>query len=92
MKTELNDWSSFWNFSVTYVLSQEPEENSSLSYRYGDCVVRGRIVQDFLAKTLSPSDFNSGTFVMVCGTKSFENDMTAYCRHLGFSDTQIHRF
>lgn len=22
MKTELNDWSSFWNFSVTYVLSQ----------------------------------------------------------------------
>lgn len=22
VKTELNDWSSFWNFSVTYVLSQ----------------------------------------------------------------------
>lgn len=25
MKTELNDWSSFWNFSVTYVLSQVNE-------------------------------------------------------------------
>lgn len=25
MKTELNDWSSFWNFSVTYVLSQVTE-------------------------------------------------------------------
>lgn len=25
METELNDWSSFWNFSVTYVLSQVTE-------------------------------------------------------------------
>lgn len=25
MKTELDDWSSFWNFSVTYVLSQVNE-------------------------------------------------------------------
>lgn len=91
MKTELNDWSSFWNFSLTYVLSQE-QEGKSPTYRYGDCVVRGRIGGDFLAKFLSPSDFNAGTIVMVCGTKSFENDMTTYCRNLGVPDFQIHRF
>ncbi|XP_061175045.1 NADH-cytochrome b5 reductase-like [Saccostrea echinata] len=90
MKSELNEWSSFWNFSVTYVLSQETGNGGS--YRYGDQVCEGRMDLDFLTKNVSPSDINSGTFVLVCGTKSFDNDMIEHCKLLSFKETQIHRF
>nr|XP_022315131.1 NADH-cytochrome b5 reductase-like [Crassostrea virginica]XP_022315132.1 NADH-cytochrome b5 reductase-like [Crassostrea virginica]XP_022315133.1 NADH-cytochrome b5 reductase-like [Crassostrea virginica] len=91
MKSELNEWSSFWNFSATFVLSQEPEAGYR-HYRYGDQVDWGRMNQEFISKALLPSDINPATFLLVCGTKSFENDMIEICRKLGLCDTQIHRF
>lgn len=70
---------------------QEPEAGYQ-HYRYGDQVDWGRMNQDFLSKALLPSDINPATFLLVCGTKSFENDMIEICRKLGLCDTQIHRF
>ncbi|XP_048760486.2 NADH-cytochrome b5 reductase-like isoform X2 [Ostrea edulis] len=90
MKSELNEWSSFWNFSATYVLSQETSNKAS--YRYGDLVVKGRMDLEFLTKNVLPMDINPETFVLICGTKSFENDMIECCKLLNFKDTQIHRF
>ncbi|XP_046328891.2 NADH-cytochrome b5 reductase-like isoform X2 [Haliotis rufescens] len=89
MKAELDTWSSFWNFSVTYALSQETDESSSC-YRYGDQVHAGRVTATLLDTELG--DRKENLLVLICGTKTFEADMIDHLNTLGLSEDKYFRF
>ncbi|XP_071118719.1 NADH-cytochrome b5 reductase-like [Haliotis cracherodii] len=89
MKAELDAWSSFWNFSVTYALSQETDESSSC-YRYGDQVHAGRVTATLLDTELG--DRKENLLVLICGTKTFEADMIEHLNTLGLSEDKYFRF
>ncbi|XP_046554367.1 NADH-cytochrome b5 reductase-like [Haliotis rubra] len=89
MKTELDAWSSFWNFSVIYALSQESDEPSRC-YRYGDQVHAGRVSDTLLDSELGNKKEN--LLVLICGTKTFEADMIDHLKTLGLSEDKFFRF
>ena len=60
--------------------------------RYGDRVHYGRVNSDIVKKEIPPSD-SGQSFVMVCGTKSFVDDMTSYLTlAAGYTHDNIHVF
>ncbi|OWF43058.1 NADH-cytochrome b5 reductase-like [Mizuhopecten yessoensis] len=90
LKSCLDEWTQFWNFSVLYVLSQEPVGDSS-QYRYSDNIHLGRLDKDLLSNELQ-TPVVKGTRVLISGTKSFDKDMLKYCKILGIQDCDIHKF
>ncbi|XP_060081713.1 NADH-cytochrome b5 reductase-like [Ylistrum balloti] len=90
MKSQLDEWTEFWNFSVLYVLSQEPTRAKN-NYRYSDKVQLGRLDKDLLANELRTPVLSS-TRILISGTKSFDKDMLKYCKILGIQDCDIHKF
>ena len=92
LKNLINEFSDYWNFSVTYFLSSCNEEKLSLDKGqicYGDCVKFGRIDQSILESELRSSE--SMQF-LICGTKSFDKDMIKYLLKLNFNYEQIFKF
>ncbi|KAL5017619.1 hypothetical protein ScPMuIL_007208 [Solemya velum] len=89
MKSEINNWARFWNFSVLFALSQEDPDKPSAVYRYGDMVVHGRVTPALLSQQIQPQ----GSFlIFVCGTRSFETDIIKYAKERGIPETQIMKF
>jgi len=88
-KTELDEWSQFWNFSVAYVLSQE-SAGSSQSYRYGEIVINGYVNQELVEKELKSCPLK--TCVLVCGTPAFEAAVLNILKELNLSKDCIHKF
>jgi len=88
-KHELDEWTHFWNFSVTFILSQEPDP-APQNYRYGESVVRGHIDKDLIMSELNNCPQN--TCVLVCGTPSFEADVLRALKNLDVEKDLIHKF
>ena len=96
LKDSLNDYSGYWNFQVTYYLSQSSkdsiDEEKGLIH-YGDCLHFGKIEFSILESFLSSPDKKSNSIkVLICGTKSFEKDMIKYLLRLGFKQENVHKF
>lgn len=87
MKRELDEWSDYWNFSVSYVLSQEKDGK----YRYGDRIYKGRIDETYIQREINNKPVNKW-LVLICGTRSFNDDMIKYCTNLGFNQQHLFRF
>ncbi|CAH1244290.1 CYB5RL [Branchiostoma lanceolatum] len=88
LKDVLDNLAAFWNFSVSYYLSQEDQKN--FKPKYGDEIHHGRVDQAVLSAELPPP--GSGVLVLICGTRSFNSDMEESLKALGFSQTDIFRF
>uniref|UniRef100_A0A0B7A1U7 NADH-cytochrome b5 reductase n=1 Tax=Arion vulgaris TaxID=1028688 RepID=A0A0B7A1U7_9EUPU len=86
---EIDEWKKFWNFSCLYVLSQEPDV-PSYRYKIGDDIYRGRIKKNIIHRELDGR--TDGTFVLVCGTWSFDADVVSYLKELGVPETNVHRY
>lgn len=87
MKKELDEWSGYWNFSVYYVLSQEEDGK----YRYGDKIFKGRIDMTLIQNQIGAKSVTKGK-VLICGTRSFDENMIKHCQNIGFNDEQIFKF
>ncbi|KAK7100428.1 NADH-cytochrome b5 reductase-like [Littorina saxatilis] len=91
MKSEIAEWRQFWNFSATFLLSQEPPtETPSGQYQYGEEIVHGKINKTLLEKELGKNV--SGTRVLVCGTRSFDSDMLQILDVCNFPKDHIFKF
>ncbi|ELU11925.1 hypothetical protein CAPTEDRAFT_130673, partial [Capitella teleta] len=84
----IRDFTDYWNFSVTYFLTQDTQENSSMRQR--DKVVYSRLSRELLRREL-PENLNQ-TRVVVCGTRSFDKDMMNYLALSGFPPDCVHKF
>lgn len=87
MKKELDEWAGYWNFSVTYALSQEQGKN----YQYGDKVCERRIDETSIQQEISGKTMDK-FMILICGTRSFDEDIMKYCENLGFNQKQIFKF
>lgn len=85
--SELKEWGSYWNFNVCFCLTA-PGSVESLGY--GTKVHYGQIDESCLT---SLSNFPGGVGqVLICGSKSFNDDLTALVTKLGVQDDHIHCF
>lgn len=87
MKKELDEWAGYWNFSVTYALSQEQGKN----YQYGDKVCERRIDETSIHQEISGKTMDK-IMILICGTRSFDEDIMKCCENLGFNQKQIFKF
>lgn len=89
----LDDCKQFWNFTVTYALSnctvREVEEQKG-SLKYQDQVHYGRINLDLVKNKMPPP--SPRDHVLICGTKSFDEDMKNYLLQLGYSESMYFKF
>lgn len=90
LKSELDDWARYWNFSCTFCLSQEEESSTKVKYRYGDKILTGRISYDLVHSVIDNT--NDSFLVLICGTRSFEGDMIQYMKDLGIDKSRYHKF
>jgi cytochrome-b5 reductase len=88
MKKELDRLSEYWNFTVIYVLSQDPDANQVS--RYGDRVVHGRITATLLSREVPPACLE--TLALICGTPSFNKDVIVYLQSIGYDDSMYFKF
>lgn len=71
------------------ILFQEPSVDCQ-KYRYGDKIYRTRITEEVVQSVIDTNIQN--TFVLICGTKSFEKDMIQFLSNLGLSAQRFHKF
>ncbi|KAK2155937.1 hypothetical protein LSH36_226g01023 [Paralvinella palmiformis] len=89
-KDLLDQWSDYWNFSVVYVLSKEIEEDY-VYHRYGDEVVFGsRLTEPMVRQYIL--NYTDSVRVLICGTKSFNEDMLSYLRNMDIPGKDIYKF
>ena len=92
MKQKLDEFSSFWNLKIIYFLSREPNNNKkTFPLKYNDVVIYQRINEDIIRKELMPASPTHK--VLICGTKSFNQDMKdLLCHKLEFDDGYLKLF
>lgn len=78
LKPQLDHFRSFWNFTITYALSNSTPSHTSSdpgALGYGDTVHYGRIDAELIQREMSGILSSSNSVVLICGTKSFDKDM-----------------
>eukprot|EP00795_Rhopilema_esculentum_P004731 gene4731-21030_t len=90
MKDQLDEFRAFWNFNVTYFLTQASLEDDQSCIRYGDVILNTRIDKDFLLNILPKA--SDRTKILICGTKSFDKDMINYALNIGYQLDEIFIF
>ena len=86
MKKELDDFTSFWNFTVLYSLSRTSQSSLSScpgSIKYADKVHIGRIDRKLVEQEIPRPSAGRKVMVLICGTESFNNDMRDYISGCG---------
>ena len=93
MKKELDEFASYWNFTVLYALSKATQQSFAENpgmISYGDKVHFGRVDSDLVHREMpSPSE---GNIVLICGTKSFDKDMINHLRKAGYAKEMYFKF
>lgn len=98
LKDQLDQFKTFWNFRITYALSNSTAE-SLLSnpgrIRYGDEVYHGRIDRELVEREMSgflPDVDQTESTVLICGTKSFDKDMINILHKSGCTKNSYFKF
>lgn len=98
LKEELDHLRGFWNFTITYVLSNSSQESLSSDpgkTSYGDTVHFGRMDFEFVQKEMSSFILDTArkrSMVLICGTKSFDKDMINYLTRTGCAQYAYFKF
>lgn len=93
LKSLLDKYTAYWNFSVLYVLSKatEPEVRSDPGLvKYGDKVHYGRLDSEIVSREMPEASLEN--FVLICGTRSFDKDMINYLSRKGYTKDLYHKF
>ena len=73
---------------INFWFQDSPEEVNKIK-RYHDKVHYGRVVEEDLKRLVGSVN---NTFVLICGTKSFDKDMINFLKKIGFSDDRYYKF
>ena len=73
-----------------FACSQQDSADSGVRRRYGDDVRYQRLDEVLLKDEYGEE--HQDTFILICGTKSFDKDMVNYLRRLGVPETNYFRF
>lgn len=84
-KDMLDDFSTYWNFSVTYFVTG-PQGTRGANMKYGDKVETGRLTKDMLKQ------YASFDKLFICGTRDFDTCMIDIAKELGYDKEQMHKF
>ncbi|XP_077993773.1 NADH-cytochrome b5 reductase-like [Glandiceps talaboti] len=87
MKSTLDEFTAYWNFTVLYVISQDTDVKG---HCYGEQVHYGRLDEAMVVKETSPIKDN--TMILICGTKSFDKDMIKYITKAGYAKDSYFKF
>ena len=92
LKQQLDEFSLFWNIKIVYFLSREPDINKkTFPLIYSDLVVYQRINEEMIREELMPASPTHK--VLMCGTKSFNQDMkNILCHRLEFDADYLKLF
>ena len=74
---------------IFYSTLQE-DSSPSHSYGYDEKISRGRISSSVLQETMA--DLRDNTFILICGTRSFEQDMIENMKLLDIPPSKYHKF
>jgi cytochrome-b5 reductase len=96
MKRELDHFSSYWNFTVLYLLSRTNQASlasSPGSIKYADKVHFGRIDAKLVEREMPRPQTGSGrSIVLICGTRSFDDDMMQYLTHMEYTSDMYFKY
>ncbi len=98
MKLQLDHFRTYWNFTITYALSNTSPESVSQNpgkMAYGDRIHYGRIDAELIEKEmggfLAETNEKRST-VLICGTKSFDKDMINFLLKAGCTRNSYFKF
>ncbi|KFQ28352.1 NADH-cytochrome b5 reductase-like, partial [Merops nubicus] len=89
LKPLLQDLSRYWNIRIFYVLSQETSLEK-LPWSYQESTYAGRLDED-LVKTIINS-CRRKPFVLICGSSTFNEDMSRYLKAAGIEENSCFVF
>ena len=90
LKDQLDNFASYWNFTVLYALSGSTELSLVEDPGYGDKVHFGRIDFSLVQKEMPrPSGQN---LVLICGTKSFDKDLINHLHKMAYTEEMYFKF
>ena len=95
LKSEIDHFATYWNFTVLHSLSKTSQ--SSLTshpglIKYADKVHMGRIDKKLVEQEVPHPQNDHMTFVLVCGTDSFNNDMIKYLTEVGYNSDMYFKY
>ena len=88
LKDELDQFASYWNFTVLYSLSRTSQSSLTShpgSIKYADKVHIGRIDRQLVKHEMPQPHPGQRVMVLVCGTQSFCDDMAEYLTQVGYT-------
>lgn len=95
MKSEIDHFASYWNFTVLHALSRT-SQTSLASHpgliKYGDKVHIGRIDKKLVEQEMPRPQDSHMTLVLICGTDSFNDDMIKYLNEIGFTSDMYFKY
>lgn len=88
-KSELDAFTDYWNFHVSYFLSSELKQDVDRKKKYQEVVFCKKIDQDFLMQKLEIIN-KEKSYVIVCGTSKFSVDMRNFLIKCKFDENNIY--
>ncbi|XP_014288672.1 NADH-cytochrome b5 reductase-like [Halyomorpha halys] len=86
LRYELKELSSYWNFKCSYFLSEEPDLNRKL---YNEEFILSRICSSFITDLIKNKE---NSFFLICGSKSFETDISEILNKLSITGDKMYVF
>ena len=68
----------YWNFDVTYFLSDDSNRDADQLRRHNERIVYGRLSRSILSEELEKIRNVNDVGVFLCGSKTFESEITGY--------------
>lgn len=93
LREQIHSMQSYWNFTARYFLSEDVHCYAEKQRKHDETIYYSRLTEDILSKEMSriPKTHND-CCVYLCGSKTFENEMTEYLKKLGLNNSNIVTF
>ena len=94
LREEIHSMQSFWNFSVSYFLSDDVRcHDEKQQHKHDETVYYSRLTEDILLQEMNRiSKTRDVSFVYLCGSKTFEKEMASYLKKSGIDSSCIVTF
>ncbi|XP_063962471.1 NADH-cytochrome b5 reductase-like isoform X2 [Lytechinus pictus] len=89
LRETLNELALYWNITIIFNLTQSSPGSHPIGY--GETIQYGRFTRERLSKEVAAS-MGRRVRALVCGTRSFENDMITFLKESGVSRDSIEKF
>ncbi|XP_041476198.1 NADH-cytochrome b5 reductase-like [Lytechinus variegatus] len=89
LRETLNELALYWNITIIFNLTQSSPGSHPIGY--GETIQYGRFTRERLSKEVAAS-MGRHVRALICGTRSFENDMSTFLKESGVPGDSIEKF